>query len=94
MFGGNGGLPRFIINHPQYPEGSRGRGGLGGLGVFEPPPLGSNGYLAKILSTFVGIFVCTLTSCVSLGIWGLHLILTTIWASAVTNGASVIVTID
>jgi len=68
VFGGNGGLPRFINSNPQYFEGFRGPSGLGGPGVFEPPPLGSNGYLVKTLSTFVGIFVCTLTSCVSLGI--------------------------
>jgi len=35
-----------------------------------------------------------MTSCVSLRVWGLDLILTTIWAGVVTNGASVIVTID
>jgi hypothetical protein len=46
------------------------------------------------MSTSLDIFVCTLTSCVSFGVWGLDLILTTIWVSYVTNGASVIITID
>jgi hypothetical protein len=39
------------------------------------------------LSTFVGISICTLTNCVSLEIWGLNLILATVWANVVTNGA-------
>jgi hypothetical protein len=94
MFGGNGGLHGFIIGNPKYIEGAKGLGGLGGLGGFEPPPLGSNAYLAKIMSTFLGIFVCTLTSYVPLGVWGLNLIPTTIWAGVVTNGVSVTVTID
>jgi hypothetical protein len=65
MFGGNGGLLGFIIGNPKYLKGSR---GLGGLGKSEPPPLGSNGCLAKILSTSMGISVCTSTSYVSLGV--------------------------
>jgi len=44
-----------IIGNPKYLDGPRGHGGLGG---FEPPPLGSNGYLVKIMSTSLG----TLTS--------------------------------
>jgi hypothetical protein len=34
----------------------------------KPPPFGFNGRPTKIMSTSLGIFVCTLTSCVSLGI--------------------------
>jgi hypothetical protein len=82
LFGGNGGLPRSIIGNPKYLDGPRSHGGPGGS---EPPLLGSNGCLVKILSTSLGIFICTLTS-VSFGVWGLDLILTIVWASAVTNG--------
>jgi len=52
----------FIIGQPKYLESLDGPGGS------KPHPLGSNGCLAKILSTSLGIFVCTLTSCVSLGV--------------------------
>jgi hypothetical protein len=65
LFGGNGGLLGFIIGNPKYPDRF---GGLGGLGGFKPPPLGLNGCLAEILSTSLGTFVCTLTSCVSFGV--------------------------
>jgi hypothetical protein len=34
-----------------------------------------DGYLAKILSTFIGISICTFTRFVPLGIYGLDLIL-------------------
>jgi hypothetical protein len=94
MFGGNGGLHGFIIGNPKYIEGPKGLGGLGGLCGFEPLLLGSNAYLTKIMSTFLGIFVCTLTSYVPFGVWGLNLIPTTIWVGAVTNGVLVIVIID
>jgi hypothetical protein len=83
MFGGNGGLPKFIINIPKYLEGF---GSPGGPNGFKPPPPRFNGYLAKILSTSLGISICTLISCVLLGIWCLDLILTTVWAGAITNG--------
>ncbi len=76
-------MPRFIIGNPKH---LKGLGGLGALGGFEPPPLGSNGCPTKILSTFMGIFVCTSTSSITFGIWGLNFIPTTIWAGAITNG--------
>jgi hypothetical protein len=66
MFGGNGGdLHGFIVGNPKYIEGPRGPRGFGGSKL---PPLGFNAYLAKIVSTFLGIFVCTLTSYVPLGV--------------------------
>jgi hypothetical protein len=55
---------------------------------------GFDGCLAKTLFTSLGIFVCTLTSYVPLGLWGLDFIPTIIWASVITNGASTTVTID
>ncbi len=64
MFGGNGGMPEFIIGNPKYPEGPISLDGFGGLSGFKPPPLGSNGCPTKIMPTSLGIFVCTLTSCV------------------------------
>jgi hypothetical protein len=91
MFGGNGGIPRFIIGNPKHLEGL---GSLGGPNGFKPPPLGYNGCPTKILSTFMGISVCTLTSYVSLGIWGINFIPTTIWVGVITNGALVTITID
>jgi hypothetical protein len=42
----------------------------------------------------LGIYSCTLTSSVPLGICGLDLIPTTIWIDANINGALIIVTID
>jgi hypothetical protein len=78
----------FIIGIPKYPQG------LGGPGGSKLPPLGSNGYLTKILSISLGISICTLTSYVSLRVWGFDLILTTIWFGAITNGASITITID
>ncbi len=89
MFGGNGGRFIFIIGNQKYPKGL---GGLSSLGGSEPPPLGSNGCLAKILSTFLGIFVCTLISFISLGIWGLDFTPTIIWVGVVTNETSVTIT--
>jgi hypothetical protein len=91
MFGGNGGKFRFIIGNKKYPKVLEGLSILGGS---EPPPLGSNGYLAKILSTSLGIFVCTLISSISLGVWGLDFTPTTIWAGVVTNETSITITID
>jgi hypothetical protein len=85
MFGGNDGLLRFIIGNPKYPQG------LGGLDLLPPR---SNGCLAKILSTFMGIFVCMLTRFVSLKVYGLDLILRMVWDSVVVNGTSVNVTIE
>ncbi len=85
---GNGGLPRCIIGNPKYVEG------FGGHGGFEPPFPRSNGCPTKILSTSLGISICTLTSCVFLGVWGLDLILTTIWTNVVTNGASITIIIN
>jgi hypothetical protein len=82
---------RFIIGNPKYLEGPEGRDGIGG---FEPPPFGSNGCLAKIMSTSLGILVCTLTSSISLGIWGLDLKPTIVWVGVVRNGVLVIVTIQ
>jgi hypothetical protein len=81
---------RSIIGNLKYPKG---RGGLGGHGGPNPPPLGSNDYLAKILSTSLGIFVCMLTRSVPLGICGLDLMLVMVWASIVVNGALIIVII-
>jgi len=92
LFGGNGGLPKFIIGNPKYLEGSGGLGGPSGHGGFEPPPLGSNGCSTKIMSTFLGIYVCTFTSC--FGAWGLDLKPTIVWASVVTNGVLITITID
>jgi hypothetical protein len=46
------------------------------------------------LFTSLGIYVCTFTSFVALGVYGLDLIPTTIWVSVVINGTLVIVTID
>ncbi len=88
MFGDNGGLPWFIIGNPKYLDGPRGPSGP------ELPPFGSNGYPTKIMSTSMGISICTLTSCVSIGVWGLDLILTIVWANVVTNGASITINID
>jgi hypothetical protein len=48
----------------------------------------------KKLFTSLGIFVCTLTSFVPLGVWGLNFIPTIVWVGAVTNGISVTITID
>jgi hypothetical protein len=42
----------------------------------------------------LGIFVCTLTSFVPLGVWGLDLIPTTVWVGIVTNGTLITITID
>jgi hypothetical protein len=68
LFGGNGGWPRSIIGNPKYPKSPRGLNG--------PDPLlfGFDGYPTKTLFTSLGIFVCTLTSYVPLGMWGLDLI--------------------
>jgi hypothetical protein len=66
-----GGLPRFTIGNPKYPEGP---GGPGGPSGFDFPPLGSDGCLAKILFTFMGIYVCTLIRFIPFGICGLYFI--------------------
>jgi hypothetical protein len=84
-------MPRSIIGNPKYPKG---HGGLGGHGGPNPPPLGSNDCLAKILSTSLGIFVCMLTRSVPLGICGLDFMLVMVWVGVVVNGASIIVTIE
>ncbi len=91
MFSGNGGLLGFIIGDPKHLEGPRIPSGSGG---FEPPPYGFNSCSIKILSTFLGISICTLTSYVRLGVWGLNFISTTIWVGIVTNGTSITITID
>ncbi len=87
-------MPRFIIGNQKYPKGLGGPSGVGGHGGFKPPPFGFNDYSTKILSTSLGISICTLTSCVSLGVKSLDFILTTVWASATTNGVSVTIIID
>jgi hypothetical protein len=53
MFGSNGGLLRFIIGSPKYFKGFGGHVGP------KPPPFGSNGRPTKIMSTSLGIFLCT-----------------------------------
>ncbi len=89
MFGGNDGLLRSTIGNPKYLGGP---GGLGGLGGLDMPPPEFNGFQAKILSIFLGIFVCMLARFVPLRIYGLDFILRMVWASAVVNGDSIIVT--
>jgi len=66
LFGGNGGLLGFTISNPKYLEGPSG---------LDPFPLVSDGYLAKISSTFLGIFMCTFTRFVPFGIYGVDFIL-------------------
>ncbi len=68
MFGGNGGLLGFIIGNPKYPKGLGGPSGPSGPSGFKLPPLGSNGCPTKILSTSLGTSICTLTSCVFVGV--------------------------
>ncbi len=85
MFGDNGGLPRFTIGNPKYPEGLR---------CLDPLPHGFNGCPTKILSTCLGISICTFTRFVPLGVYGLEIIPTIIWAGVVVNGTLVTVTID
>jgi hypothetical protein len=89
LFGGNGGLLKFIIGNPKYLKGF---GGLGGPSGFEPLLPRFNGCQTKIMFTSMSISVCTLTSC--LGVWGLDLKLIIIWADIVTNGALVTITIN
>jgi hypothetical protein len=60
----------------------------------DPPPLGFDGCLTKILFTFLGIFVCMLTRSVPLGVRGLDFIPTIVRAGVVINGALVTITID
>jgi hypothetical protein len=81
-------LHRFTIGNPKYLED------LGCPCGPNPPPLGSNGWSKKILFTFVGIYVCTFTSSIPLGVYGLDFISITIWVGAIINGDSIIVTID
>jgi hypothetical protein len=80
MFGGNGGLPGFTIGNPKYLEGFEGPGGP------DPPPLRSDGCLAKIMFTSLGISICILTRFVPFGVCGLNLILTMVWVGVVVNG--------
>ncbi len=69
-------------------------GGLGGPGEFESPRLRSNGWLVKIMFTFLGTSLCKFTNFVPLGVYGLDLTPSTIWTSADTNITSVIIIID
>ncbi len=85
MFGGNGGLLGFSIGNPKY---------LGGPNGFEPPPLGSHGWLTKTLLTFLGMSSCKLTSYVPFWMCGLDMIPTTICTSANTNGSLVTIIIN
>jgi hypothetical protein len=87
LFGGKSGLPRFTISNQEYPKG------LEGLGGFDFPPLGSDGCPTKIMSTSLGIFVCTLIRYVPLGVYGLNLIQARVWVDVV-NGTLIIITIE
>jgi hypothetical protein len=80
LFGGNGGLPGFTISNKKYLEGFESLSG-------PDPPLGSDGCPTKILSTFLGIFVCMFTKFSPLGICGLNLIPMMVWAGVIVNGA-------
>jgi hypothetical protein len=81
----------FIIGNSKYLKGPRGLGGPSGLDPLHP---GSDGQSTKIIFASLGIFVCTFTSSIPLGVCGLDFIPTTICVSVVINGVSIIVTID
>ncbi len=82
-------MPIFTIGNPKYLEGIEDPCGLDG---FNPPPLGSDGYLTKIMSTSLGISICMLTWFVPLGVYGLKPVI--VWAGVVVNGISITVTIE
>jgi hypothetical protein len=77
-----GGLPRFTIGNPKYPKGFESHGGPNGPDL---PPLRYDGCLTKIMSTFLGIFVCMLTRYVPLGVYGLDFIPIMVWVGAVVE---------
>jgi hypothetical protein len=80
----------FTIGNSKYPKGD---GCPSGIREPDLPP-GSDGSLAKIMSTYLGISECTFTRFVPLGICDLNLIPTIIWVGVFVNGASVIITIE
>ncbi len=85
MFGGNGDLFGFVNGNPKYPRG---------LGGSEPPLPRFDGWLAKKLFTFRGIFSCKPINFVPLGVCGLDLTPSTLWTSVDTNRASITIIID
>jgi len=54
----------------------------------------SDGCPTKFMFSFLGIFICMLTRYVPLGVCHLDLMLVMVWASAIVNGALVIITIE